>query len=113
MTTAQFPCNLPVQWETWSPGPEDELHEVTDVWADPVERTVISWSSHRDVQRDGGHVALDVDQVSLQSPSEGFAWNARDRVTLPDRGAYLVHGVIDGIGFHGWRPGLSLLLVKS
>jgi hypothetical protein len=113
MTTAGFPANQPVQWQTWSPGPRDEQNEVTDVWAAPTDRLVISWSSDRDVTRDDGHVALDVDKVSLQIPAENFEWGVRDKVTLPGRGAYLVVRAEDGMGFHGWRPGLSLVLEKA
>lgn len=113
MTVAGFPANLDVQWETWSAGPENELDEVTDVWAVPAPRKVISWSSDRTVTRDGAHVALDLDKVSLQIPAEGFDWGTRDRVTIPGRGTYLVAGIEDGVGFHGWRPGLSLHLEKS
>lgn len=109
---AQFPAIVPVQWESWSPGPEDGLNEVTDVWANPVERKVISWSNRQTIQRDSDHVALELDKVSLQIPTT-FGWTVRDRVTLPGRGAYLVTGVDDGMGFHGWRPGISLLLEKS
>ncbi|OYN80423.1 hypothetical protein [Mycolicibacterium sphagni] len=110
MTTAGFPANLPVQWETRSPGPRDEMNEETDVWADPVERKVISYSSRQTVLRDDGHVALDTDQIRMQIPIEGFEWTARDRVTVPGRGQYLVVGIDDGVGFHGWRPGLTLVL---
>lgn len=113
MTVAGFPANLPVQWQTWSVGPKDELQEDTDVWADPVERKVISYSSRQVVIRDGGHVAQDTDQIRMSIPAEGFTWNVRDRVTVPGRGTYLVTGVDDGVGFHGWRPGLTLVLERS
>lgn len=111
--TAQFPANLEVQWESWSPGETDELNEVTDVWADPLPRKVISWSSRQAVLNDRGHVALDSDRIRMQIPSEGFAWNVRDRVAVPGRGTYLVTGVDDGVGFHGWRPGLTLVLERN
>lgn len=114
MTAAQFPCNVEVQWRTWSEGPRDELNEPTDVWPDDAEtRMVISWSNRTEIVRDGDHVALDVDRVHLMIPSENFEWGQRDKVTLPGRGDYLVVGVEDGEGFHGWRPGLALRLEKA
>lgn len=113
MTTAQFPSNIAVDWQTWSPGPRDEENEITDVWAPALSRMVISWSSASTITRDAGHVALDVDRVHLMIPAEDFDWGARDKVTLPGRGAYLVVGVEDGEGFHGWRPGLALRLEKA
>lgn len=111
--TAPFPCNTPIQWKAWYSAGKDGFHNDIDAWSDPVTRNVISWTSKRILSRDGVHEVEDTDHLVLCVPPD-FTWNAKDLAVIPGRGDYLVNGIVDvGEGFTGWKPGLTLDLLKG
>lgn len=110
---APFPSNVPIRWKFWESGGKDPLGNNIDRWADPVDVKVIAWSSRRVLSRDGVSEVEDVDHLDLTVGPQ-FTWNPRDLAVIPGRGDYLVEGVRDpGEGFHGWRPGITLSLLRQ
>jgi hypothetical protein len=65
------------------------------------------------LSRDGVSEVEDVDHLDLMVGSQ-FVWNPKDLAIIPDRAEYLVEGIKNpGAGFHGWRPGLTLSLLRQ
>jgi hypothetical protein len=107
-----FPARYTVQYEVWFTTAKDELQNDIDQWQDPVPRNVIGWTSRQTVIQDGVRSAEDEDKTRLQIPAD-FVWAVRDRVTIPGDGRYQITGALTAdAGFHGWKPGLTLDLLK-
>lgn len=110
---APFPSNTAISWRIWESAGKDPEGNDIDNWGDPLPRKCIGWSSRRVLSRDGVSEVEDVDHLDLMV-SFDFPWNPKDLATIPDRGDYLVEGVRDaGHGFHGWRPGITLSLLRQ
>lgn len=110
---APFPCNVPIQWKSWYLFGKDGFNNDIDAWTDPVDVNVIGWTSRRVLSRDGIHEVEDTDHLKLMVPTD-FAWGPKDLAVIPGRGNYLVEGIENpGAGFHGWKPGIVLSLLKE
>lgn len=115
-----FPAIVPAQHFVFNGDGEGDLGNDAKAWADPVAVLVIGIQSGQ-AENVNGHTSRVVADVDMAVPPELHV-TVRDRFTLPypfndpslgdaDK-PYEVVAIEDGLGFHGWRPGYVVKLMR-
>ena len=115
-----FPAIVPVQHMVFDGDGEGDLGKDAEDWADPVAVLVIGIQSGQ-AENVNGHTSRVVADVDMAVPPELHV-TVRDRFMLPypfndpslgdDDKPYEVVAIEDGLGFHGWRPGYVVKLMR-